>query len=240
MTFVIRRAFLLAFLTLGTALCQTPAEIYARAREVYSQEGAKAGLPEFERALAAYREAKDVRGEAIALGNIGTCYKFLGDLKKSLEFHQRALTMKQRLGDRLEVAKTLSNIGLVNYELADFVLAVSRFREALSIAKQIGDKRVEAAVENNLGMTLSEEGKYAEAREHLEQSLQLGHTNALANIGGVHQLMGRNREAAGFYEQSLALSRSSNSPSDESKALGNLALCKLRQDTRYRRMASRE
>ncbi len=221
------RALLLTCLTLGPSLCQTPAEIYAHAREVNSQQGAKAGLPEFERALAAYRDAKDARGEAITLGNIGSCYKALGDLKKSLEFHERALIMKQRLGDRLEAVKTLSNIGLVNYELADFALAVSRFRQALSITKQIGDRRTEAAVENNLGMALSDQGKYAEAREHLEQALQLGNTDALANIGGVHQLMGRNREAAGFYEQSLALSRSSNSPWDESLALGNLALCQL-------------
>jgi len=109
------RTFLLTSLTLGIALCQTPAEIYAHAREVYSKQGATAGLPEFERALAAYRGAKDARGEAITLGNIGTCYKVLGDLKRSLEFHERALAMKQRLGDRLETAKTLSNIGLVNY-----------------------------------------------------------------------------------------------------------------------------
>jgi len=46
-------------------------ELLAHAREAFFQQGARAVLPDFERALALYRKARNRRGEAIALGYIG-------------------------------------------------------------------------------------------------------------------------------------------------------------------------
>ncbi len=86
---------------------QSPDELLAAARRLYFEEGPRAALPEFERALSLYREAGDRRGEAIALGYIGNCHKRFGDFPKALDYLNRALAMKQELGDRLEEGKTL-------------------------------------------------------------------------------------------------------------------------------------
>ena len=76
-------------------------QVLAQARRTYSEQGPKDALPEFERALSLFRSSSDRRGEAITLGNIGNCYKRLGDYAHALEFHNQALKLKRELGDRL-------------------------------------------------------------------------------------------------------------------------------------------
>src|SRR6476659_2788931 len=69
-------------------------QILAHAKALYSQQGPKEALPEYERALAAYRQADNKLGEAITIGFIGNCYKRLGDYPKALEMLNASLSMK--------------------------------------------------------------------------------------------------------------------------------------------------
>ena len=85
----------------------TADELLAHAKNVYSSAGSSAALPEYEKALAAYRALQNRHGEAITLGLIGNCYKHLGDRTRALNFLDRALKIKQELGDRLEEGKKL-------------------------------------------------------------------------------------------------------------------------------------
>src|SRR6266705_6113838 len=91
----------------------TADELLAHAKSVYSSTGPSAALPEYEKALAAYRALENRHGEAITLGLMGNCYKHLGNRDRALDFLDRALKMKKELGDRIEEGKTISNIGLV-------------------------------------------------------------------------------------------------------------------------------
>ena len=99
----------------GSAPMSVPAaenadSVLAHAKKLYSEEGAKVALPEFEKALRLFREQSDRKGEAITLGLIGNCYKKFGDHAKALDYLQRALAMKRELGDRAEEGKTLSHL----------------------------------------------------------------------------------------------------------------------------------
>ncbi len=69
---------------------QKASDVLSHAQQLYSEEGARVALPEFERALALFRQQKDGKGEAITLGLIGNCYKKFGDHAKALEYLQRA------------------------------------------------------------------------------------------------------------------------------------------------------
>src|SRR5262252_380662 len=53
---------------------QKGADVLVHARTLYSQEGPKAALPEFEKALALFRSENDRLDEAITIGLIGNCY----------------------------------------------------------------------------------------------------------------------------------------------------------------------
>ena len=214
----------LLFLAMGLLSGQSADQLFDRALETYRSQGGAPALPLFQESLATYQKAADTAGEAKALNAIGICHNDLGDFKHALEFYQKSLAIKQRLGNPLEVGKTLNNIGRTYIQLADNGRALSNLERALALAKSTGDQSLERAVENNLGMALMSQGSYPAAREHLERSLQLGNNDALENIGGIHQLLGRNREALPYYERYLALQ---TGKAAEGHALGNLALCHL-------------
>ena len=86
-------------------------ERLTKAKQLYTQEGPKAALPEFEEALKMFQANKDRRSEAIVLGYIANCQRKLENLDKALEFAQQALHMKDELGDRDEIGKTKGFVG---------------------------------------------------------------------------------------------------------------------------------
>ena len=65
---------------------------------------------------------------AISYNNIGLVYYEKGDLDKALEYHQRALTIKERdAPNSLTVATSYNNIGLVYYEKGDLDQALEHY-----------------------------------------------------------------------------------------------------------------
>lgn len=208
-------------------------EDLARAQEVYEAEGPAAALPLFEKALAAYREAGDRKGEAITLGLVGNCHKRLGDLDRALALLRQALAMKRQLGDRLEIGKTLSHLGLVYWERAEYQPAIRHLEEAAAIGREIGNPKLEGSALNNLGLVHDELGDYEKSLARYRRALEVyrgagfprGEGDTLGNLGGVYLLLGRYREAMGYYQQALAVSQRLGTKPGMSQDLGNLALC---------------
>src|SRR5579872_1509486 len=208
-------------------------QLLAHAKSVYSSSGPSPALPEYEKALAAYRADQNRHGEAITLGLIGNCYKHLGDRSRALVFLGRALKMKQELGDRLEEGKTLSHIGLVYWEAGDYPKAISHFNRAIAIAREVHDLQLEGIALNNLSLVYDEEGDYKRSLEQYQRALALhraagypeGESDALGNIGGVYLLLGHFSEAIDYYQQAFALDERLGRKPAESQDLGNLAIC---------------
>ncbi len=211
----------------------TADELLAHAKTIYSSSGPSVALPEYEKALAAYRGADNRHGEAITLGLIGNCYKHLGDRSRALDFLGRALKMKQELGDRLEEGKTISNIGLVYWEAGDYPKAIDHFNRAIAIAREVHDTHLEGAALNNLSLVYDEKGEYKRSLEQYQKALALhrasnyreGESDALGNIGGVYLLLGHYSDAIGYYQRALALDEDLGRKPAESQDLGNLAIC---------------
>lgn len=227
-------ALLLAHVALSAQI-ENPDEVLARARQVYTEQGPRSALPEFERALGLYRKAGNRQGEAITLGYIGNCYKRFGDFPKALEYLNTALNMKQELGDRLEAGKTLSHLGLVYWEMGEYGQAIDHLTRSVALAREVGDKKLEAAALNNLSLVYDEQGDYRHSLEQYEQALEIfralnskpEESATLGNIGGVYLLLGQYREAMHYYQQSLAISERLNLKPSMSQDLGNLAFCQL-------------
>jgi CHAT domain-containing protein/Tfp pilus assembly protein PilF len=239
------------FLGCGLALAQAPQskpsdsvkpseveradDVFTRARQLYTEQGPRVALPEFEHVLALYREAGDQRGEAITLGLIGNCHKRLGDYPKALDFLNRALALKRKLGDRLEEGKTLSHLGLVYWEMGDYPSAIDHLNRSIAIGRELGDHLLEASSLNNLGLVYDEQGDYHRSLEQYRRALQLyegtdfprGRSDTIGNIGGVYMLLGQYDQAIRYYQQSLDISKQLQSKTSESQDLGNLALCYL-------------
>jgi CHAT domain-containing protein/Tfp pilus assembly protein PilF len=208
--------------------------VLVHARELYSTEGARAALPEFEKALALFRKEGDRKNEAITIGLIGNCYKRLGEHDKALEFLQKALTMKRELGDRLEEGKTLNNIGLFYWETSQYSKAFEPLNGAIAIATELGNRILEASARNNLGLVYDEIGNYRSSLAEYERALELyrGSNNSeravsdtIGNVGGRHLLLGEYSMALGYYEQSLAIDERLKYKIGISQDLENIGLC---------------
>jgi CHAT domain-containing protein/Flp pilus assembly protein TadD len=214
------------------AQAQTADEILAHARQMSDQGDSQASLPEFDRALALYRENKDRHGEARTLNSIGNTYEDLGDYAKALEYLQQALTIKQELGDRLEIGKTLGNLGLVYWDQANYSKAIDHFNQSLQIARNVKDQKLEGTVLNNLGLVNDELGDYAKSLDYYHQALEIqravhfeqGVSNTLGNMGGWNLLHGRYAEAIPYYQQALAIDQRLKRKRETSLDQGNIAL----------------
>ena len=215
----------------------SPGDALAHAKMTYSQQGARAALPEFEGVLEAFRRNGDKHGEAIVTGLIGNCYKKLGDYPKALQLLNQALQMKRGLHDRLEEGKTLSHLGLVYWEQGDYPKAIEVFNQSLAIGRELGDAQLEGASLNNLSLVYEEQGDYRKSLEQYQRALELqrsvnyepGISDALGNIGGHYLLLGQYSTAEGYYRQALGISDRLKLKPSQSLDLGNLAACLLGQ-----------
>lgn len=216
-----------------SALTETASELLTRAKQIYSEEGARAAVPEFEKALALFRKEGDRKGEAITIGLIGNCYKRLGDFPKALEHLQRALAMKRELGDRPEEGKTLSHLGLLYWEMSRYPAAIEHFNKAIAIGQELGDRILEASARNNLGLVYDERGNYRQSLDEYNRALELykgtnferGISDTIGNIGGKHLLLGEYAQALTYYQQSLAIDERLNLKPAITVDLENIALC---------------
>jgi CHAT domain-containing protein len=224
-----------------SAPAQKGSDVLAQARQISSEEGARAALPEFEKALALFRSEVDRKGEAITIGLIGNCYKKFGEHQKALDYLQRALSMKRELGDRLEEGKTLSHLGLLYWNMSQYPAAFEHFNKAIVIGHELGDRVLEASARNNLGLVYDELGDHRKALDEYNLALELyrlaqsqlgtnptierGISDAIGNIGGQHLLLGEYSKALGYYQQSLAIDERLKLKPGITLDLENIALC---------------
>ena len=209
-------------------------ELLEKGKQLYTQDGPKAALPQFEEALKIFRSNGDRHREAVTLGYIANCYRKLGDLDQALEFAQQALRMKQDLGDRGEMGNTHNQLGLIYWERAEYPAATQHLDEAVKIASTVGDKELEGAARNDFGLVLDELGDYKQSLSQYQRALELhrtshfetrGEGDTLGNIGGIYLLLGKFREALPYYRQALQISERLGLKPASSDDLGNIALC---------------
>jgi len=186
-------------------------DVLANAKQVYAQEGAMKALPLYEKALELFKQEGNRKAEAITIGYMGNAFKKLGQHAKALEYLERSLTMKRELHDRLEEGKTLVNIGLFYKETSQYPKAIEFLNDALVIAKELNNEQIEGAAFNNLAQVYDELGDYQRSRETYQRALSRykepssGMADVIANIGGVHLLLGEYPQALDYYERALAI-----------------------------------
>src|SRR6266404_3317035 len=219
----------------GSPLAKTEkaSEMLAHARQIYSEEGARPALPEFEKALALFRREGDRKGEAITTGLIGNCYKKFGEHQKALDYLQRALAMKRELGDRVEDGQTLRDLRLLYWEMSQYPQAREHFNKAIAIGRELGDRILEASARNNLGLVYDELGEYRRSLDEYNRALELykgtdferGISDTIGNIGGKHLLLGEYAEALRYYQQALAIDERLKLKPSICLDLENIGLC---------------
>ncbi len=189
-----------------------------------------AALTTFQQALALARQAKDRRGEATILNNIGLIYNSVGQPQRALEFYQQALPIIREVNDRTGEAITLSNIGLVYNNIGQPQRALEFYQQALPITREVNNRLGEASTLTGIGFVYNNIGQPQRALEFYQQALLIirevndrtGEAVILNNIGGVYDSIGQPQRALEFYQQALPIRREIGDRAGEATTLNNI------------------
>ena len=114
---------------------------------------------------------------ATSYNNLGYVHEQLGDFEKAKEYHELALSIRQKkLGSvNVEEATSYNKLGLVHNKPGDFDKAKEYPELALSIAqKKLGPQNVEVPTcYNNLGYVHEQLGDFEKAKEYHELALSI-------------------------------------------------------------------
>jgi tetratricopeptide (TPR) repeat protein/transcriptional regulator with XRE-family HTH domain len=166
------------------------------------------------------------------LGRLGVAYADLGETRRAIEYHQRALEIKREIGDKRGEGATLGNLGLAYVGLGEARRAIEYYEQALGIHREIGDRRGEGINLGNLGRAYCLLGEARQAIEYHEQALGIcreigdkrGEGHQLGNLGGAYKDLGETRWAIEHTEQALGICREIGDRQGEGVALGNLGV----------------
>ncbi len=107
-----------------------------------------AGLGKFLEATRYYEKSLMIKESGRALNGLGLVYIHKGELKKAIQYFNKALNKTVNLSDRGEI---LGNLGIAYVGLGQYSQAQKFYHEDLCIAQQIGNLESEAGVYFNLG-----------------------------------------------------------------------------------------
>lgn len=151
-----------------------------------------------EAALALFEDARDDRGIASTVDDLGKLHWLRGDYPKALASTQKALALRRKIGDRRSIGLSLNNLGLVYQDSGQFKLALDAFEQALRIRREIGDLVGVSTSLNNLGTVAQDQRDDARALELFleayEVAKETGDRNRIAlvltNLGETYKRLG--------------------------------------------------
>lgn len=185
-------------------------------------------LPDDDYGNEAFSNNIEVHG--LILGNLGTAYRMLGDLRKAVYFSERALNLIKDSNIRSIEGLLLGNLGLSYRKLGDFGKAIECSEQALRFTKKEKNKSVEGLILGNLGLAYHEMEEFEKAVEYYEHALKIvkktddrGIEGVLrGNLGMIHRKLGDYDKAIEYSEQAVKIAKETNNRTEEGVQLGNL------------------
>jgi tetratricopeptide (TPR) repeat protein len=163
--------------------------------------------------LSLLRQSMDTlegRSKAIALGNLSTIFKELGDYKTAMQFNQQVLQVFEESGDRRNLAVALHQIAMLYSLQGEYQQALEFYQRSLKIDDEISDRAGMAKSLGEMGNLHSRQGQYQQALEFYQQSFKIeeeigdraGTARSLHGIGNLYFEWGEYQRALEFYQQS--------------------------------------
>jgi CHAT domain-containing protein/Tfp pilus assembly protein PilF len=195
---------------------------------IFADPKKAAGL--LEESLLLSRES-DHNLQAETLSNLGALYMRMGDLRKSLDYANRALELKRESGDRKGQMLILTNVAALYSALGDPRQSLDRLGDILSIRRQMHDQRGEAQTLFTMATAFAQLGEPDKALDLFGQVLPLrrvvgdriGEAQALQNMGAAQMSLSELQEALTTFQTALPLSRELKDLHLEESFLNNIA-----------------
>ncbi len=164
-------------------------------------------------ALAMYRAAGEVRGEASALRRLGGVARWQGDYATASGLLQESLSRFVQIGDGRGIASAHLSLGDLARTQKKLPEAVVHFSASLEGFRALGDKASAADTLYRIGLAARAQGAFAQATAYAEEGLALSReledsyatAHALHLLGTVAWYRGEVDRAAVLHEQSLPM-----------------------------------
>jgi tetratricopeptide (TPR) repeat protein len=215
---------------------------------IYDTAGERGkALENFEKAseiIGAVPEKTDTvkRFEASILDNVGSCYRILGRPKPALEFHGRALKIREEIKDIRFIdgqASTYQSIAHVYSLLGEndkarevLSKSLNLFRQAPQQIKELARNRsMEGIILHNIGTLYRNRGDLRKAIEYYDQALKIAvdkkrlglESSALNSMSLVNLAFGEPRKALQNLDQALEINLRIGDKSAKPSILNNIA-----------------
>ncbi|MBC1191527.1 tetratricopeptide repeat protein [Microcystis aeruginosa BLCCF108] len=208
----------------------------------------KLAIQSCQQAVIAYRQIKDLSGEAKSTANLGNAYVNDGQYRQAISVLENAVKIAQESKERRVEALAFLYLGGAYYELGEFKESIEFFQQTLTIAKEIKDADLEKSAEKLLVLMeaekqrkeadkLFEQGaqqykisQFREALQSWEKALQIyqeiknrqGEAASLDNLGSAYLSLGQYQKAIDLHEKSLVINREIVNRQGEANSLNNL------------------
>ncbi len=208
----------------------------------------KLAIQSCQQAVIAYRQIKDLSGEAKSTVNLGNAYFNDGQYRQAISVLENAVKIAQESKERRVEALAFLNLGGAYYELGEFKESIEFFQQTLIIAKEIKDADLEKSAEKLLvlmeaekqrkeadrllqqGVQQYEISQFREALQSWEKALQIyqeiknrqGEAASLDNLGSAYLSLGQYQKAIDLHQKSLVINREIVNLQGEARALNNL------------------
>ena len=151
--------------------------------------------------------------EGTLANDIGLLYQAKGEWERAIEYYERSLAFKEKVGDEYGMAPTFHNLGLVYQYKGKLDKAIEYHERSLAIVEKIGDEHGMSRLFNSLGGVYQAKGEWERAIEYYERSLaireKVGDEHGMAfsyhNIAGLYQDQGRLQEAVPLFQKSVEI-----------------------------------
>lgn len=129
------------------------------------------GLRDAQKSFRLFELAKDRRGQAVALQNIGTVYTEAGDYGNALRYFDQSIEAYS--ADPKLLLSAYNNRGSAYYELKRYKQAEAGFKQALETSRRLNNPLLEIRILQNLAATQAEAGDFAQADATIVSAFQL-------------------------------------------------------------------
>lgn len=113
---------------------------------------------------------------AKACNLLGVLFYRKGDLKKALEFHRKALEIREHINDKAGIAISETNLGNVYSDLQKHELAERSYMHAMQINNELGNQKQTANCHINIGVLKMEDKKPEEAERYFLSAYKIAKT----------------------------------------------------------------
>ncbi len=195
----------------------------------------------FQASVDAFRALGDAESLAESLGGRGYIAWIMGEYEQARRFHHEMLAVCRETGDRRGTPRALGDLGIDACGMQQVEEAFRLWRESLAIYAEIGDPWGMADELGDIAEGCNSLGRYAEAVEYAQQSLDLKvkRLRGLADwelriLGNASLGLGDTRSAAGYFRQALQSNLDAWCPARALHVLAGVAALLAAKDERVR------